>query len=322
MALGPHPEFSWSVSRYKAFEYCRRQYWFSYYGHWKGWEDHAPDRTKQVYRLKQLHSIASWAGSSVHRGVAEMAGRERTLEQTIEAIHRRMRDEFRASRARVFQQPGRSKSFGLDVHEYGEAVPDVRWKTNWEKVEASLRAFAELPYLGLYREARADGRYHYAEDPDSRDFDAKRFRWDEVGAFPIYAIPDLAYERPDGVIEILDWKTGKELDGDPRDDQRLQLVLYGRLLQDRVPRRPAVHRIRASLVFLPSGQRVGRTLSREDLDWAARTIAGSVEEMQGLLEDAERNVAREERFALTEATQKCGKCVFRGACPRGEELDR
>lgn len=319
MALGPHPEFSWSVSRYKAFDYCRRQYWFSYYGHWKGWEDRAPARTKQVYRLKQLHSLASWAGSSVHRGIAEMAGRDRTLEQVIADLHRRMRDEFRASRGRVFQQPGRAKSFGLDVHEYDEVVADERWKANWQHVESSLRAFDELPYLGLYREARAGGRYHYTEDPDSRDFDAKRFTWDEVGGFPIYAIPDLAYERTDGVIEILDWKTGKERGPELHDEQRLQLVLYARLLQERHPAHPAIHRFHASLVFLPSGQRVGRELSRDDADWAARTIGANVEGMLALLEDADRNVADEERFVLTEATQKCPKCIFRRVCPRGAQ---
>jgi len=320
MSLGPHPEFSWSVSRHKAFEYCRRQYWFNYYGHWQGWEDRAAERTKTIYRLKQLHSIPSWRGSTIHRGVAEMAGRDRPPEVVIEDLHRRMREEFKLSRARIFQQRGKAKSFGLDVHEYDVAVADERWKDNWAQVQASLRAFAELPYLGLFREARADGRFAYVEDPDSRDFDAKRFRWDEVGAFHIYAIADMAYERADGVVEVLDWKTGKE--GGPvlEDEQRLQLALYARWLQDRHPDRPAWHRFRGSLVFLPSGQRVGKEMSQEDGDWAAATIGGSVEGMRDLLDDVGRNVGDEERFPLTESRQKCRWCVFRQVCPRGEEL--
>jgi len=47
-------EFSWSISRDRVFQTCPRQYYFNYYGYWGGWETDAPERTRQIYVLKQL----------------------------------------------------------------------------------------------------------------------------------------------------------------------------------------------------------------------------------------------------------------------------
>ena len=47
-------EFSWSKSRDEVFMTCPRQYYFNYYGYWGGWKATAPQRTWQVYMLKNL----------------------------------------------------------------------------------------------------------------------------------------------------------------------------------------------------------------------------------------------------------------------------
>ena len=315
MALGPHPEFSWSSSRARTFRYCKRQYWFQYYGHWNGWEDRAPERTRTVYRLKQLQSLATWAGSSVHRGVSILLSTDRPVADVVDEIHQQMRREYLSSVRRVFQQPRRAKSFGLDVHEYDQDLPKERFARMWERVEECLKTFPDLPYQAACRQARAAGSFVHVEDPDERDFDAKRFRWDEIGDFPIYAIPDMAYQRPDGRVEILDWKTGREPTNRPKDEPTLQLVLYARFLKAKYPDLPAIHDFEVAEVYLPSGQRYGAPLDEAHLERATRAVAESVDSMRGLLDDPVRNVATEDRFGLIEDRRGCRWCVFRAVCP-------
>ena len=47
-------EFSWSKSRDEVFQACPRQYYFNYDAYWGGWEQNAPERTRQIYILKNL----------------------------------------------------------------------------------------------------------------------------------------------------------------------------------------------------------------------------------------------------------------------------
>ena len=59
-------EFSWSKTRDEVFKTCLRQYWFVYYGYWNGWLENAPERTRQIYILKNLKNRQMWAGEKVH----------------------------------------------------------------------------------------------------------------------------------------------------------------------------------------------------------------------------------------------------------------
>ena len=59
-------EFSWSKSREDCFRRCPRQYFFTYYGSWGGWDKRAPERTRAIYIYKQLQSRQQWIGATVH----------------------------------------------------------------------------------------------------------------------------------------------------------------------------------------------------------------------------------------------------------------
>ena len=60
-------EFSWSKTRDEIFKTCPRQYWFAYYGFWNGWLKDAPERTRQIYVLKNLKNRQTWAGEKIHQ---------------------------------------------------------------------------------------------------------------------------------------------------------------------------------------------------------------------------------------------------------------
>ncbi len=53
--------FSWSRSRRRLFELCRRAYFYNYYGAIGGWDQYACDASEHIYRLKQLRTAEEWA---------------------------------------------------------------------------------------------------------------------------------------------------------------------------------------------------------------------------------------------------------------------
>ncbi len=49
-------EIPCSKSGDETFKISPRQYWFAYYGFWNGWLKDAPERTRQIYVLKNFMS--------------------------------------------------------------------------------------------------------------------------------------------------------------------------------------------------------------------------------------------------------------------------
>ena len=101
-------EFSWSKSRDEVFMTCPRQYYFNYYAYWGGWQQNAPERTKQIYILKNLKNRYMWAGNNVHqcikhtlknlqRGIAVL-----DVDEIVSITIDKMRDGFRSSRKKRY----------------------------------------------------------------------------------------------------------------------------------------------------------------------------------------------------------------------------
>ena len=75
-------EFSWSRSRMKNFEECRRKYWFGAYGMWDGWDSRADARKKETYILS-LFSNSAGAGEGT--GIPAAAGTLLMAQGSIES---------------------------------------------------------------------------------------------------------------------------------------------------------------------------------------------------------------------------------------------
>ena len=88
---------------------CPRQYYFNYYGYWGGWKTTAPQRTWQIYMLKNLKNRFMWAGDLVHQCIKDILknmqqgisilGEDEIIRITID----RMREEFRSSREKHYR---------------------------------------------------------------------------------------------------------------------------------------------------------------------------------------------------------------------------
>jgi hypothetical protein len=125
-------EFSWSKTRDEVFKTCLRQYWFAYYGYWNGWFENAPERTRQIYVLKNLKNRYIWAGEKVHECIQRSLNNIRrgikvlSIDEIVSITLDQMRAEFRSSRSKNYLKS--PKTCALFEHEYGTEMTDDQWK--------------------------------------------------------------------------------------------------------------------------------------------------------------------------------------------------
>jgi hypothetical protein len=300
-------EFSWSKSRAEKFADCRRAYFFTYYGSWGGWEAPAGSSVRELYVLKKLSSRWQWAGSLVHEALkraltrAKATGELPPLERLLEQTRAKARAEWAGSREKSYWREA-SRIVGLVEHEYGEPVADADWKGLYEGVvDGCLRAFyaSELKEE-ILRTPRE--RWLTVDELDSWSFEGTK----------IWVAVDFAYRDAEGRVHVLDWKTGKERDVDHVQVGTYALYAHGKW-------NVAVDSVVGGLVYLAGSggaERVSVAADRTALDACTSTMRASIASMKASLEDAGRNVAREEAFPRLEDRAECRRCPFRRPCGR------
>lgn len=60
LLIKPVLPLSWSLSRHKLFTFCRRAYFYHYYGAQSGWDENAPRDIQWLYLLKKLTRSGDW----------------------------------------------------------------------------------------------------------------------------------------------------------------------------------------------------------------------------------------------------------------------
>ena len=137
--------FSWSKSREGTFDECKRKYFLHYYGSWNGWDRSAPERTRNIYMLKQLQTRALWSGSVVHDHIKNLLFQLRngsdcpSVDEAIDKTLALMRADFKSSREANYRK--KPKTLGLFEHEYEINVAKEKWQENAEHVKNCLRTF-------------------------------------------------------------------------------------------------------------------------------------------------------------------------------------
>jgi hypothetical protein len=294
-------EFSWSKTRDEVFRTCPRQYWFTYYGYWNGWLENAPERTRQIYILKNLKNRHVWAGEKVHECVHRSLNNLQrgikvlSVDEIISITLDQMRADFRSSRARNYLK--NPKTCGLFEHEYEVEVSDDQWKEIANHVEACLRNFyASDIYDGLKSHQR-DGWLEVEE--------FSSFHLDGV---KITLAIDCAIREGDDVY-IYDWKTGKSIP----DDLPVQLSCYALYVMGKWNVPPESLRvIEFNLSFNKS---TWFSISHHDVENIKGYIKGSIKDMQSLLLDVKNNIPFEEtRFSKVEDERVSLRCNFRKVC--------
>src|SRR4030043_419909 len=294
-------EFFWKKNGDKVFKTCPRQYWFAYYGYWNGGLEDAPERTRQIYILKNLKDRHIWAGEKIHeciqrslinirRGIKVLSPGEIvsiTLDQ--------MRAEFRSSRSKNYWK--NPKSCGLLEHEYEMEVSDKKKKERAGNVETCLGTFyASDIYNGL-KSHRKDG---WLEVEEFSSFDLDRTK--------INLVIDCAIKEGEGIY-IYDWKTGKSLS----EDLSIQLGCYALYAMEKWNVSPeSLSIIEYNLSFDKSNW---FSVSQEEIKGMRGYINGSIKDMQSLLIDVSNNIPMEEdRFSKIEDEHIISRCNYKKVC--------
>ena len=282
-------EFSWSVSRCDIFRKCHRMYYYQYYSSWGGWDIEADNRTRMIYILKQLQNRQMWAGTKVHECIENVIkeiqeGSKKTdtskkIEETLDL----MRKEFVSSKNKKYLK--NPKSCALFEHEYGLEVSDEEWQYNADNVVECLKQFFNSD---VYEEISQLSNNQWLE--------LEKFPFFYLEEFKIYAVLDFAFRRNEEII-IFDWKTGNE---NPEKD-KFQLACYGLF---------SIHKwniesAKVKLVDFYLSKDNQNEFSLEDfkIDEIQDRIMNSIYEMIDLLDNAQGNIATEDRFPFTDNEQ-------------------
>ncbi len=295
-------EFSWSISRDRVFQTCPRQYYFNYYGYWGGWESDAPERTRQIYILKNLKNRYMWAGAKVHdcikhtltnlqRGVSVL-----DVDQIVDITLNQMREEFRSSRdKRYLTHP---KTCALFEHEYEVSIEDAEWKKTADNMEQCLRNFYPSETFGMLKEL-----------PQKMWLEVEDFSSFNLNNTKIWAVLDCSFRTKDGGVTIIDWKTGRSMS----EDVSMQLACYAMYAMEKWGVDPeSVKLIEYNLL---ANQGVEFTFGASEIENTKTYIAGSIADMQSFLVDVVNNMPKEESAFLKmqdEGTR--ANCNFRKVC--------
>ena len=307
--------FTWSASRHGTFQYCKRQYWWNYYGSWGGWNFDAPGQAREAYMLKNLANRWTWPGTIVHEAIEAVLKRQLAssgqhqlsfdgagidVEAEVEAATKKMRTQWVESREGHYRRRPK-KRFGLVEHEYEEHLPREEWQEVNQKARDSLRAFFTSDLFA--RILRMDPqRWLPIEQLDQFDFEGTG----------IWAVLDFAFRTEAGDVEIYDWKTGRVTP----DANKLQLGGYALYVGAKHDADPA--RVETNLVYLGKDvQTFTFRMTEKELLETRGEIRASIAGMRMRLFDKEGNVARREDFEMTDDESKCAICAYRRLCGRG-----
>ncbi|BDG09613.1 PD-(D/E)XK nuclease family protein [Anaeromyxobacter paludicola] len=298
-------DFSWSKSRHEKFQECRRAYYYAYYGAWGGWEAPAGSEVRELYVLKQLSSRWQWAGSLVHEALKQLLRRAQVTGQYLPADDLVARTR---QRARALWSVSREKSYWRDrkpvgalvEHEYGDPVTGEEWKRLFEEVvEGSLRGFYASPAFAEIKETPRS-QWLTVDELDSFQFEGTK----------IWVAIDFGYRGNDGLVHVLDWKTGRE-----RGVDQTQVGIYTLYAQGKWKLAPG--EVVGGLVYLgQGGETTDVRADPEALAGCEQKMRDSIAGMRALLDDAPRNRASLGRFPQAEDPAACRRCPFRRPCGR------
>ena len=304
-------ELTWSVSRAQLFGNCQRAYYYNYYASWGGWAKDASPETVLAYQLKNVKPMILWAGSIVHDTIKEAlsdfaaTGRKPSTEALREAAVKRLRSGWLECINGEWRNAPSKKTNLFELYygngeDYGTCRKLPREETDAvrERVLNALDAFASAPVLKTI-----------LDTPTSRWKVIDELSFFTIGPVKVWCAVDFAYTDADGILHIIDWKTGSE----HKATLRQQLACYA-LFATKVWETP-LERVRLHGVFLNDGGRLADyPVEPGLLESVTGQIQASYNAMRAKLTDPERNLADIENFPQSLSEYTCGTCAFRRIC--------
>lgn len=297
------PPFVWSFSRHRAWERCRREYWYDYYGARGGWRTKAGAEARELYVLKGLKTVPQWVGLHVHH-VAERLlglardGRPADPDAAVLDGVRRARRELQDALAGLNRLDPRRR-LGLVEVAYGQGS-DALWGEAIADVEGQTRALLAHPILRRLLDV-----------PD-RIAEIERLERVLVAGVAVWVSLDVLVRDGRGGFVVIDWKTGRSVD--PAEALE-QVALYGAYVQRRYAAPDGA--IRGVVASTRTGSFVEAGFDREVAQRVRELVHRSSAAMQGALPDPRLDEAPLDGFPmLPGGAAACATCRYRRLCER------
>lgn len=297
-----YPPWSWSSSRKSTFDECLRRYFYNYYLAHNGWEDDAPEESRLAYRLKNLTGIHMLLGSAVHE-IAEHAcktidasGKLPDKKKLIDRVREILNSAWKDSKKRDLWIESPKKYVMLQEFYYGGGLDESTIGKIKDKMVKSVDNIMISPTIKEM--LKGDCSVRITEAMDTFDlFDT-----------PVYAIPDLVFERPDKKWVVVDWKTGKEHDSHPS-----QINVYCMYLKAKFGVKEDM--ITGRVEYLLSGKTRDVAISKKSFNDTEKEIEKSIAGMKKCLADPDKNIPfGKDRYPLAKHTALCKWCSFYEMC--------
>lgn len=292
-------EFSWSSSRHRMFEACKRQYYFNYYGSWGGWEQDADAHAQLLYRLKKMTTVPQLIGTVVHEAIKQVlkalqVGRG-VSPQAVETYAQNLFDQHLRDSEQQHWRRAPSRYTNLFEHYYGEPLSAAARMQAVKRVTASLQTFFASDAYATLQSVLPE---HYLSIEELADF--------ALGETKIWVVLDVAIRYGKSVL-IFDWKTGRE-----RESDRHQLAVYALYAASQWG--IALSDLHLRDVYLQTNTASSVHLSPDDLAQTRIFVDESIQKMRALLDDPDQNTASQDAFPMTSHTHQCTTCAFKAAC--------
>jgi hypothetical protein len=322
---------SWSATRARTFQDCRRRYYYRYHLTRVARRPDAPPEAVEADRVKTLVGVEAWVGELVHEVLALALNRWRGGRvfgeaEALEHAFRLLSRQYRTSREYWDAPPEAfpSRPVLLDLHyfEEGEELSREQAGALKEKVSLCLREFFRSELAARIRQVGPPGWLPIDRNAAFRLGDLPLRELGLADLQPrdltLAVRPDFAFREGD-YLHIVDWKTGKA----DADREQVQLTCY--MLYAHTKWSQPLPGIVPQIIYLfPEYYAAPAELDFSSLRRVLREIHASDEEIAAAEETSPGEALPPvERFPCTVDTYRCRWCSFRGLCdgaPRREAL--
>lgn len=292
-------ELSWSASRAKEWERCRRENWYARYASWNWWNEKPHGDKWQAMVHKSLYSLPAFAGDCAHRAIERWMNLKRegtamSAKELYEEMVELFRQGWRQSSTGAWEARP-NKSTHLFEHHYGIELGKDRTDEVRALFERCATYFVEAPEIAPVRDAHPD-HWRALEALDSYMFLGTK----------VYAVPDFAYADGD-MLHIWDWKTGR-----PRESDIFQLHTYALYACEKWSQDPEAITLHAA--YIGQGEVQSIPVDINVLSDTQDKMSLSVREMMDAHYDPDEDPVVMENWPPSPEAQKCGYCRFRGIC--------
>lgn len=288
------PILGWSVSRFDTFSYCKRKYYYTYYGKF--------DREFPLQKINQLKSLTSESltiGSLAHDVIEAILKR---LQKSTEVIDESRMKNFVKQQVQKYML---DHTFTEIYYKEKEAIDEDYIA---ESVFNAVMIFVKSERFEWVKNLPESSKQQWIIEPDG--YGETRIQTDR-GELKAYCKVD--FMLPNGRdIYILDWKTGKQ---DP-EKHRKQLIGYSLFASFHFENK--FDRIIPILAYLKDGySEVLPEISEADIENFKDDMYGDTKDMHRMNLDIENNTPlSKDEFTQTESESKCKYCEFKELCGR------